>query len=134
MSKIPKWVRNILIGIILNSLKNTSFVQKIVAKLKDKKTIVGRIGFAIFSCIAALKYYKPELPIDEGVEVLGMFFSWLLLEIGFSKSEIENIEAQGNKKFDPSQPLDIAGIHLPSPESIGIIIENAKKISSDEDK
>ena len=130
MKKIPKWLMNILIGIILNSLKNTSIVQKIIVKLKSKKALVGRVGIFAFTVLAAVKYYKPELPIDDSVELLGMIFSWLAFEIGLDKAEIENIESQ---EFDPTKPVQIGDIELPSPESIGIIIKQSKKITSDED-
>jgi len=133
MKRIPKWVRNIIIGVILNTLKNTSFVQKIISRLKDKKAWVARAGIAVFTLLAAVKYYRPDLPIDDGVEVLGMIFSWLALEIGLDKSEVENIESQASKEFDPSQPIDLGGFQLPSPESVGLVKEVTKKVTSDEE-
>lgn len=127
-------MRNILIGVVLNYLKDTPFVKKIVSRLKDKKAWVARLGVAIFTLMAAAKYYRPDLPIDEGVEVFGMIFSWLALEIGLDKGEVEKIEGEAKKEFDPTQPIDLGGFQLPSPESVGLIKEATKKVTSDEDQ
>lgn len=129
---MKKWIRGLIVGIVLNYLKNTSFVKKLVAKLKNRKTLVGRVGLGLFTALAGVKYYNPELPVDDGIEILGMIFSWLALEIGLDKSEVDEIVEE--KQFDPSQPIDIAGVQLPSPESLGLAIDQFKKISSDEDK
>lgn len=130
---MKKFIRNILIGVVLNYLKNTAFVQKIVSRLKDKKVWVARAGIALFTALGAAKYYQPDLPIDDSVEILGMIFSWLALEIGLDKSDVEKIEEEAKKEFDPSQPIELGGLKLPSPESVGIILEASKKISSDEE-
>lgn len=99
---MKKWIRNIAIGMALNSIKNSKFGKGILAKLKSKSTLIGRIGIVLFTGLGALKYYYPELPIDESAEILGIIFSWLALELGF-----ENIKKEELLKFDPNNPVNI---------------------------
>lgn len=127
---MKKWVRNILLGIAINWLKNTEFAQKLIARLKDRKTLVGRIGLLLFTVLAGVKYYRPDFPIDDGVEILGMIFSWIALEIGLDKSTVEKIENVAKKEFDPNAKLDLSGFELPSPKELGL---EKKNITSDEE-
>lgn len=129
---MKKWIRNIVIGIAINYIKDLPIIRKVISRLKDKKAWVARIGVAIFTLLAAAKYYYPDLPVDDGIEVFGMLFSWLALEIGLDKSEVEKIEEDAKKEFDPTKPIEVVGILLPSPESVGIIKDASKKVSSDE--
>lgn len=128
---MKKWIRNIAIGMALASLKNVTIVKNLLAKLKAHSVWVGRIGLLMFTAIAAVKYYYPALPIDDGVEILGIVFSWLAIEIGLNQSEVDEIKSVANVPFDPSQLISIAGIDLPSPESLGF---PKKKVTSDSEE
>lgn len=131
---VKKWVRNIGIGMALGFLKDLAPVKKVIEFLKTKKVWVGRAGLLAFTVLAAVKYYYPTLPIDDSVEILGIVFSWLALEIGLNQSEVDKIKEAGEKPFDPSQPISLDGIDLPSPESIGITAERVKAITSDSEE
>lgn len=97
-----KWVRNLVIGMVLNSIKNSKVGKIVLSKLKEKNTLVGRVGIIIFTGLGAAKYYYPDLPLDDGIEILGLVFSWLALELGFEKIKNEEL-----LKFDPNNPIDI---------------------------
>lgn len=99
---MKKWIRNLAIGMILNSIKNSKIGQGLINKLKQKNILVGRIGILLFTALGAVKYFNPELPIDDGVEILGIVFSWLALEVGFEKIKYEELVAA-----DPNKPIDI---------------------------
>lgn len=131
---MKKWIRNIAIGMGLGMLKDLAVTKKILAFLRDHKIWVGRIGLGLFTALAAVKYYYPTLPIDDSVEILGIVFSWLAIEIGLNQSDVEKIESVANKPFDPSQPIVLDGISLPSPESLGILKEKLKTIHSDSEE
>lgn len=125
MSKISKFVRNFIIGMVLNQLKDSKYVKVVLDKLKANKTLVGRVGIAIFTIHSAVKYYAPEYAtfMDSNTEVIGIVLSWLALELGFAKDKQDALKEIAESVFDPSKPIDIDiggyDIKLPAPEDFG---------------
>ena len=118
-----KFVRNILIGAILGSFKNSKLGKFVLGKLKERSLLVARAGILIFTALGAAEYYYPELVLQDGIEIVGILFSWLALELGFERLKHEELV-----KFDPSKPIDLPefGITLPK------LPDNFRKISSDD--
>lgn len=88
---MKKWVRNIIVGIVLNNIKNSKPGKSGLEYLKTHKTIVGRTGIAVFSVLGLARLHYPELPVDESIEVFGIIFSWLALELGLEKIKHDEV-------------------------------------------
>lgn len=136
MTKIKRLIRDIIIGMILNNIKESKPGKAVLDKLRQNKSLVGRIGVAIFSIFAAVKYYAPEyvLFLDDNVEVIGIILSWLALELGLEKDKQEQLKQIAEKQFDPSKPINVNlgdfVVQIPAPEEFGI----KKQVSSDIDE
>ena len=136
MTKLKRLVRDIIIGMILNNIKESKHGKTVLDKLRQNKSIVGRIGIAVFSIFAAVKYYAPEyaLFVDDNVEVIGIVLSWLALELGLEKEKQEELKKIASEKFDPSKPIDVNigdfTVQIPAPQEFDL----KKTVSSDIDE